>query len=1442
MCLVQTLFLMATVNRQIIFIAKKVDATSTIAQWVDSCEANNEQPGMTVYFRRPLDWGVPNVHYWYDGGATTWPGEEMNALGDDWYSLQLPQGVTEANMVINDKTGGDGNQTADLYRQGDGCYDLANDSWSDTCATPGYKVYFLKPVEWDNAYAYFWATQPEDVANVSWPGESMTELGAATPASDGTWFSYQLPNGVQGSNIIFNNAGGPQTADLNRTGDGCYTLDGGWTDSCEVPQPGMTVYFYKPGNFGDNINIHYWNVDGSPGWPGTPMQGLGDGWYSFTFPQGVTQANMLFHDNNGNQTGDLDRMDGGCYGQYGDFWRKSCILPTNVDVEIANRAAHWLAADTLAWQVADNRATQFRLYHSASASIRVEDGTIAGADGYIELTASGALDNQLQAQDPHLATWPAYTLASSTQAADLLKGQLIAAALDGSGNLIEATAVQFARVLDDLYNYSGALGVTYSGGVPSVTVWAPTAQSIELVLYDANGVEQSRHAADSVSEGAYTFNGQAEWDKQYYLFDVTVFHPLSASVERYEVTDPYAVSLAENSQLSQFLDLQNDASLKPSGWDNINKALPEYQDITLYEGHVRDFSQNDTSVPAAHRGKYMAFTHNGQDGAELSNGMAHLVGLQQAGLSHFHLLPVFDISSVDENIDNRVDLDDPFSRLCAMSSDSAVQSRCASEGDTPIRDVLAAMKAFDTTTADIQAIVDAMNELDSFNWGYDPYHFNAPEGSYATATDGVTRVLEFREMVKALDEVDLNVVMDVVYNHTSASGLWSNSVLDRMVPGYYHRLNPISGSVENSTCCDNTATEHEMMEKLMVDTLVHWAKFFKIDSFRFDLMGHIPKSGMQAVQVALADLTLATDGVDGSNIYLYGEGWDFGEVAGNQRFEQATQFNMAGTGIGTFNDRLRSAVRGGNFTDSGRNQGWASGNELFSNGYTSGGGLADQADRIRIGLAGNLQSYPFVDNGGVSNTGLNYAGVGYALDPQESVNYVDKHDNETLWDNTQAKLPDSMSADDRVRVHMLSNALINYGQGIPFYQMGTDLLRSKSMDRNTYNSGDWFNAVDFTKQDNNWASGLPLAQDNDTRWPTMADIINNGNIVVNPTHIANANAVFRDQLRVRYSTPLLRLADAQHVIDRVAFHNTGSSQTPGLIAMSVSDGVCAGNDLDPNYDGVLMLFNADDQALSIELTELADLELHPVLAAGNDEVVKTAAVSGSNYTIPAHTAAVFVKPQGANQGEFPCNPQAAVENQPGMTVYFNNADNWSEVRIYYWDTSPVAASTDWPGEPLTEIGDGWFSYQFPNGVTAANIIFNNNNNGSQTDNLYRDGDGCYVWQDADFTDSCTLPGIKVYFKKAVDSDWTDDIHIHYWNASPAPGTDWPGEQTTNLGDGWFFFQMPEGVRSTNLIFNDADTGTGGQTSDLSRNKDGCYSFENGWLDLGHAQCSPPDLP
>lgn len=1396
---------------------RDADGCYVDSSWQESCDTSAQTPGMTVYVRRPLSWNVPNIYFWNASGAPGWPGIEMDALGDDWYRFRFADGVNSANIIFNDLTG---NQTADLYREGDGCYNIETQEWTDSCAIPGFTVYFQKPADWNAAFTYFWNPTPVAVNTPGWPGEAMQELGD-------NWFSYQFPNGVEASNLIFNNGGGgEQTADLHRQGEGCFSLTEGWQDSCELPVQGMKVYFKLPAGWGENVNLYYWNADGAPGWPGLPMTALGDDWYSFNFPQGVDSANLIFNDGNGQQSADLQLSGGGCYGEFGNNWRKSCITPEQNNVSIANIAAHWLSLDTMAWQVNDSRASQYRLYFSATAAIAINNGELSGYDGFAQMTANGSLGGALAEQDPQLSGWSAYSLAvDGASATAMLQSQLVAVAMDSSGNVVEATRVQIPRVVDALFATTEWLGVRYDNGLPGLQLWAPTAQSVKLVRYDSAGNQLASSDADSQTNGLYHFSGAAEWDKQYYRYEIRVYHPKSDAVETFEVTDPYALNLSANGQFSQIVDLASDDSLKPDGWDGLQKTLPQHKDITLYEGHIRDFSINDLTVPVADRGKYLAFSYNGLDGKALSDGMAHLQGLQQAGLSHFHLLPVFDISSINEDPSQRVDLDEPFSRLCALVATAAVQNRCAAAGETPIKDVLAELAQNDAANAEIQAIVadgNGMTTLDSFNWGYDPYHFNAPEGSYASDAGGTAKILEFRTMVKALGDINLNVVMDVVYNHASASGLYDNSVLDKVVPGYYQRLNPVSGQVENSSCCDNLAPEHQMMEKLMVDTLVSWAKYYKIDSFRFDLMGHIPKSAMEAVQLALAQLSLANDGVEGDKIYLYGEGWDFGEVSGGQRFVQATQFNMAGTGIGSFNDRIRDAVRGGNFSNNGAAQGWANGNETFPNGLANGASsLSDQADRIRIGMAGNLQSYPFVDNSGNSNTGVKYGGVGYTLDPQESVNYIDKHDNESLWDNTQAKLPASMAMDDRVRVHMLSNALINFGQGVPFYQMGTDLLRSKSMDRNSYNSGDWFNAVDFSAQSNNWAVGLPPAQDNQGRWSEMTDLLNNGNIVVSPQQIAAAKNQFREQLAIRYSSPLFRLDTAEQINTRLGFHNTGPSQLGGLIAMTISDGVCAGEDLDTNYDGILVLLNSDDAQHSFSLPGTEGSILHPIQLSGSDQVVKSSTLVGDTFTVPAHTAAVFALPQTGAQGDYPCNPQAVVVSEPGLLVYVQKPADWQDIRIHYWNTS--AGATDWPGAELNSLGDDWYSFQFPAGVSEANLIFNNNNSGAQTGDLYRDSEGCYVIATDTWSDTCTLPGLSLWFKKPPH--WSNDPQIYFWNASVA-GPGWPGQGMTSLGNDWFYFQMPEGVRSTNLIFNDAN-GTGEQTSDLFREQNGCYDFALG---------------
>jgi len=427
-----------------------------------------------------------------------------------------------------------------------------------------------------------------------------------------------------------------------------------------------------------------------------------------------------------------------------------------------------------------------------------------------------------------------------------------------------------------------------------------------------------------------------------------------------------------------------------------------------------------------------------------------------------------------------------------------------------------------------------------------------------------------------------------------------------------------------------------------------WATRYKIDAFRFDLMGHHPRSVMERITEALADLTLDEHGVDGDGIYLYGEGWNFGEVANDRLFDQARQFNMGGTGIGNFNDRIRDAIRGGNFTDTGRRQGFGNGLHLFPNEDAEGDtreALLEAADRIRVGMAGNLASYRYENRTGTVVSGSHEA-IGYAEHPEESVNYIDKHDNETLWDNTQTKLPRDLSMEERVRVHALNNAFIMFGQGVPFFQMGTDLLRSKSLDRNSYDSGDWFNLVDFSLGRHGWGRGLPHARDNEPRWDAMRSFLRDSTYTVERDHMEQAHAVFQEQLAVRYSTGLFQIGTADLIQERVAYHNTGPDQIPGLIAMTIGNGGCDSDNIvmefDSDYDGLLVLFNADRAARTLDLDtlglgDLPELELHPIQAKSVDPVLREAAYDDGTVTVPPLSAPVFVAPATDGGGDFVCN-------------------------------------------------------------------------------------------------------------------------------------------------------------------------------------------------------------
>ncbi|AKT51310.1 alpha-1,6-glucosidase [Arsenicicoccus sp. oral taxon 190] len=887
--------------------------------------------------------------------------------------------------------------------------------------------------------------------------------------------------------------------------------------------------------------------------------------------------------------------------------------------DLRRQKAIWVAPDLVAWPASsvpagtDPTLLSWRLHWSPSARLTIDAESITSPDGgEATLTRDPAgLPAAVVAAHPELKGYLALRLdkPATRQVPQILTGQVAVAMYDSLGRVTDATGVQTAYVLDALYADAAsrrAYGVSFGGATPTFTLWAPTAQQVTLLTWPRGSDATAIAAAGRVpmrraADGSWTATRPGLKEARY-AYEVVVYAPTTGKVETNVVTDPYSVALTPGSARSVAVDLR-DASYMPALWRRSPApALRQSVDSTIYELHVRDFSITDAKVPAAHRGSYLAFADEG-------NGTTHLRALARAGLNTVHLLPTFDIASIPER---RADQAVPGCDLRAMGPASEEQQACIA------------------TVAD----------KDAYNWGYDPLHWMAPEGSYASSdatADGGARVAEFRTMVGGLHRDGLRVVLDQVFNHTPASGQAATSVLDRIVPGYYHRLDA-KGAVYTSTCCQNIATEHRMAEKAMIDAVVLWARDYKVDGFRFDLMGHHSRESMVKVRAALDALTPSRDGVDGKHVYVYGEGWNFGEVADNALFRQATQGQLGGTGIGAFNDRLRDAVRGGGpFDDDPRVQGFGSGAATDPNGAPVNAGaakaLAHDTDLVQLGLAGQLRSFAFRDTAGAVVTGeqvdYNGAKAGYADQPDEAISYVDAHDNETLWDALTMKLPRSTTMADRVRMNSLSLATTALGQSPSFWHAGADLLRSKSFDRDSYNSGDWFNTLSWTGEDNGFGHGLPPAGPNKAKWEFMRPLLADAALKPSAADVRQSTAQAQDLLRLRFSTPLFRLGSADQIKAKLSYPVSGTPQAqPGVIAMRIDD--TAGRPVDPALDGVLVVFNATPRPVTQQVPALAGaaLTLSPVQAGGADPVVRTATWdrAAGAATVPARSVAVFVQP------------------------------------------------------------------------------------------------------------------------------------------------------------------------------------------------------------------------
>lgn len=523
--------------------------------------------------------------------------------------------------------------------------------------------------------------------------------------------------------------------------------------------------------------------------------------------------------------------------------------------------------------------------------------------------------------------------------------------------------------------YSGNdLGASYSKKATTFKVWSPNAASVRVNIFE--------HGSDNEGDAGSIMSRAMSLDKTTGVWSVTINGDLLNKYYTYSVThgkttketaDVYAKACGVNGQRSMVVDL---STTNPDGWKNDKHVLVQNQtDASVWEISVADFSSSESSgVSEANRGKYLAFTEEGTTVNGVQGASSTCVDyLKKLGVKYVQIMPFYDFGSFDES----------------------------------------------------------KNIMDQYNWGYDPVNYNCPEGSYSTnPKKGEVRIKECKQMIQALHNAGIGVIMDVVYNHTYTSDSW----LQRTVPNYYYRMNNDGTFSNGSGCSNDTASEHLMFRKYMIDSVTYWASEYHIDGFRFDLMGLHDVTTMNSIRTALDNLY--ADG-SGSQILMYGEAWDMatncdeGTVLASQK-----NLKQLSDRIGAFDDTIRDAIKG-------------------STGGTDGAFVQEGSRRanLKTGIAGQ------------SDTTTGWANV-----PSQCVTYASCHDNLCLYDKLVGSVYGADGKyrkryEDLVAMNKLSAAIVITSQGIPFSLGGEEFCRSKDGDENSYASSRKENMLDWENVD-----------------------------------------------------------------------------------------------------------------------------------------------------------------------------------------------------------------------------------------------------------------------------------------------------------------------------------------------------------------------------------------
>ncbi len=513
-------------------------------------------------------------------------------------------------------------------------------------------------------------------------------------------------------------------------------------------------------------------------------------------------------------------------------------------------------------------------------------------------------------------------------------------------------------------------GAIYSKEKTVFHVWAPTAQDIKLLLY-FTGTDEEKGAGlkasiDMERIGGGMWEAEVEGDQHgvYYTYRVMQEGHIK------ECIDIYAKACGANGKRGMVVDLER---TDPEGFEKDRGWKQKNPNTFLYELHVKDFSCDENGgIKEEYRGKYLAFTQKGttlKGNPQIKTGIDYL---KELGVTHVHLLPVFDYASVDETAPE-----------------------------------------------------------DDYNWGYDPANYNVPEGSYATdCFHGEVRIREFKQMVMALHEAGIGVVMDVVYNHTYDS----DSAFQTLVPYYYYRLDEKGALADASACGNETASEHFMYRQFMMQSVYYWAKEYHIDGFRFDLMAIHDTETMNLIRKKLDRLP------NGKSILMYGEPWAASEPTMGEGFVSAEKANIADLDerIAIFSDDTRDTVKGSVFYG-----------EIP--GYVNGkSGLEEKVKSVVCAWCDG--GHPFSPKS-----------------PRQIISYISAHDNYTLWDKlvlTMKKEADYSAKDKRLlKANKLAAAIIFTSKGIPFIQAGEEFARTKYGDGNSYHSPVGINKLDWKRRE-----------------------------------------------------------------------------------------------------------------------------------------------------------------------------------------------------------------------------------------------------------------------------------------------------------------------------------------------------------------------------------------